>query len=365
MTSPPFPSGTDEHPEVAEISALAEGQLTPERGAAVRAHLADCALCTDVRASLDDIRGLLGTLPGPPRMPEDVASRIDAALAAEALLNATAPDEDAADADAGDRRHTDDVSRGTEPSESGDADRGTPADVSRGTEPLEDNPRTPGRATPAVPEVSRETGAGRRGGGGERPPGRSHAATGPGRRRTPRRWRTALLATAGAMAALGLGAVIVQGISDPSSNTAGTADRSTSREAPESGQDSGDGGDRATDALGKRVRALLGQGDGAGKEPTAPKVETNQSPGDEDSPLQGDGATSVPSCVREGIGRAEAPLAVDPAAQYRGSTAYLVVLPHVGDSRFVDAYVVDPDCVAASAEGRPGEVLTKRTYARD
>ncbi|MFE4645751.1 anti-sigma factor family protein, partial [Streptomyces sp. NPDC056730] len=84
---------TAQHPDVSEISDLAEGLLSPSRSAAVRSHLDGCALCADVHDSLEEIRGLLGTLPGPPRMPADVAERIDAALAAEALLDATAPDE--------------------------------------------------------------------------------------------------------------------------------------------------------------------------------------------------------------------------------------------------------------------------------
>lgn len=80
------------HPDVAEISDLSEGILPPPRSADVRRHLDDCELCADVYASLEEIRDLLGTLPGPPRMPADVAGRIDAALAAEALLNATEPE---------------------------------------------------------------------------------------------------------------------------------------------------------------------------------------------------------------------------------------------------------------------------------
>lgn len=57
-----------EHPEVAEISDLTEGLLTPSRTVDVRRHLDGCALCADVYDSLEEIRGLLGTLPGPPRM---------------------------------------------------------------------------------------------------------------------------------------------------------------------------------------------------------------------------------------------------------------------------------------------------------
>ncbi|MGW1135967.1 zf-HC2 domain-containing protein, partial [Streptomyces zhihengii] len=81
----------DRHPDVSEISDLTEGLLPPSRAAELRRHLDDCPLCADVHASLEEIRGLLGTLPGAGRMPADVAGRIDAALAAEALLSATAP----------------------------------------------------------------------------------------------------------------------------------------------------------------------------------------------------------------------------------------------------------------------------------
>jgi hypothetical protein len=94
MTPTPFASGdpnTDGHPDIADISALAEGLLSPERSADVRAHVSGCTLCGDVETSLQEIQGALGTLPGPTRMPADVAGRIDAALAAEALLDASSP----------------------------------------------------------------------------------------------------------------------------------------------------------------------------------------------------------------------------------------------------------------------------------
>ncbi|RZU21973.1 anti-sigma factor [Streptomyces sp. BK239] len=76
------------HPDVAEISDLAEGLLSPSRSADLRRHLDACELCAEVEASLDEIRGLLGTLPAPPAMPDDVAHRIEAALAGETSLNA-------------------------------------------------------------------------------------------------------------------------------------------------------------------------------------------------------------------------------------------------------------------------------------
>lgn len=72
------------HPDVAEISDLTEGLLPPDRSTDVRRHLDACEACADVFASLEEIRGLLGSVPAPEPMPADVAHRIDAALAAEA-----------------------------------------------------------------------------------------------------------------------------------------------------------------------------------------------------------------------------------------------------------------------------------------
>ncbi|MFE2539865.1 anti-sigma factor [Actinacidiphila glaucinigra] len=193
-------TGTDEHPEVAEISALTEGILPPERSADVRGHIDGCALCADVRASLDEIRGLLGTLPGPPRMPADIAGRIDAALAAEALLAA-----------------------------SGDAD------VSRETETSE-----PAR-------VSRETSAPAAG----RPSGRGAGPSGPGRpgTRSRRRWGKGILVAASAAAVVGLGSFLAQSTWD----AGGSADTQSSTA-------SGVGAKADADTLGVQVHDLLTRG---------------------------------------------------------------------------------------------------------
>lgn len=121
MTPPTGMSGTTgtiRHPDVSEISDLTEGLLSPSRTAEIRRHLGDCALCADVRTSLEEIRSLLGTLPGPARMPADIAGRIDAALAAEALLDATQPQAQAVPADLP-RTPNRDVSRGTPPATAG------------------------------------------------------------------------------------------------------------------------------------------------------------------------------------------------------------------------------------------------------
>lgn len=121
MTPPTGMSGTTgtiRHPDVSEISDLTEGLLSPSRTAEIRRHLGDCALCADVRTSLEEIRSLLGTLPGPARMPGDIAGRIDAALAAEALLDATQPQAQVVPADRP-RTPDRDVSRGTPPATAG------------------------------------------------------------------------------------------------------------------------------------------------------------------------------------------------------------------------------------------------------
>ncbi|MFD5642957.1 hypothetical protein ACFWIP_14515, partial [Streptomyces anulatus] len=80
---------TAQHPEVSEISDLTEGLLSPSRATEVQQHIAGCGLCSEVRESLEEIRDLLGTMPTPEPMPEDIAARIDAALAAE--VRPTAP----------------------------------------------------------------------------------------------------------------------------------------------------------------------------------------------------------------------------------------------------------------------------------
>lgn len=183
MTSTTDKADTTQHPDVSEISDLTEGLLSPAGAAAVRQHLEGCRLCADVRTSLEEIRGLLGTLPGPSRMPAEIAGRIDAALAAEALLNATAP-------------HTD-------------------ADVSRET-----NSRPDPHPVLAPAQAA------------DRPAGRSPAATGPGRTRKPRRRRTTALGAVLGAAALGMGVFLLQGGSRPSVETPGTRRPTPSPAAP-------------------------------------------------------------------------------------------------------------------------------------
>ncbi|MEJ8670204.1 hypothetical protein [Streptomyces sp. NBC_01614] len=299
------------HPDVTELSDLTEGLLPPARTTEVRSHLDQCELCADVHGSLEEIRELLGTLPGPARMPADVAGRIDAALAAEALLNATAPDGVAAPTLAGD----------THAALSG-ADDGA--------------------------HVSRETSA-----AAHRPAGHARSSTtGPGRkdRKKPGRRRVAVLGAAFTAAALGLGSVLL-----------------TSLMGGGGAGPSADGGQTTADTfsaakLEKQVTDLLAASESSPGTSRGPDrslgVEGNS---DTESPkiLR---EITVPDCVREGINRDDAALAAEEGV-YQGKDALLVVLPDANDASRVTVYVVDSTCVKQPSS-TTAKVLLKDSYPR-
>ncbi|MFC5953981.1 anti-sigma factor family protein [Streptomyces pratens] len=304
-----------EHPGVEEISDLTEGLLPPARDTAVRRHLDECEFCADVRTSLEEIRGLLGTMPGPPRMPAEVASRIDAALAAEALLHATAPEP-----------------RGI--AESTDTE---PVDASHA---LPDDDRA---------HVSRETSVSREAPASVgRPSGRPRpSTTGPGRKGLVQRGRhrAVVLGTVFTVAALGLGTVFV------SSQNEGTGDgRQTA----------------ATDTfsagkLEKQVSDLLAQSQmkgGSSRSPQTFGLESGTA-----APSSRVLKATVPECVREGIGRDDAALATEEGT-YEGREALLVVLPDTSDDTRVTAYIVDATCVADPSSASTAKVLLKHAYTR-
>ncbi|MFD3869062.1 hypothetical protein [Streptomyces sp. NPDC058623] len=351
-------TGTIRHPEVSEISDLTEGLLSPSRGAEVRHHLGECSLCADVLASLQEIRGLLGTLPGPPRMPAAIAGRIDAALAAEALLDSTgtrtastapAPVSDRAPADA-------DVSRET-PSDhtpsAGEQGAGAPTagvstGVSRETSP-EGSDRTSGRRTSSHPS------------------GHPSGSTGPGRRRARR--RIAVLAGLAGAAACVLAVFLVEGLTGSTSHDSATAVRGDSSAAAERTPGTG----YTAQGLQDSVRRLLAAGDTGttgktGDAVESPPAATNKTMGLENVPAPAPSdrpgaaeANPAPPCVQQSTGRADAPLATD-RGTYEGTDVYLVVLPHPGDPALVDAYVVPAAC--ADSTKAPGTPLLTRTYPR-
>ncbi|MGW4730115.1 hypothetical protein ACWEQC_13235 [Streptomyces shenzhenensis] len=306
---------TTGHPDVAEISDFTEGLLPPSRTTDVRRHLGSCDLCADVHRSLEEIRGLLGTVPGPPRMPADVAGRIDAALAAEALLNARAADDPLA----------------------------APDSVSGSPESSDGN---------AGAHVSRETSA-----PPDRPAGRPQGATGPGRkdRRRGRR-RTVVMGAVLTAAVLGAGSLLLQNLGTDKTATTGQ------------GQQTSAAGAFSEKSLQSQVADLLTtqQGSPYGSDTRRPRLGVGVESG---TPGAGESADTllqtsapVPACIRDGI-NSSADILGAKQGTYDGKAAYLVVLPDAGDSTRVTAYVVDAAC-AGREPVSPGTVLWKQSFTR-
>ncbi|MEU8908095.1 anti-sigma factor family protein [Streptomyces mirabilis] len=304
------------HPDVAEISDLSEGLLPPSRTADVRRHLDECVLCADVYDSLEEIRGLLGTLPGPTRMPDDVAGRIDAALAAEALLSATAPDRETAEDDS--------------------------ADVSRET-PLAGVSHTSGE-----PNAASLT---------DRPSGRPHAATGPGRSRRGRRGRrrVVVLGTVFTAAVLGLGTILVQSLGDGSGKSPQTVTQQGAKDTFSEGK------------LKTQVADLLAKNRSASTPSASPKRPWGVQSNDAGNGSAGvdtliTPTVQVPDCIQKGTGSTATILAAQQGT-YQGTTVYLVVVPDASDSTKVTAYIVEAACVK-QASASPGKLLLTHSYAR-
>ncbi|MFF3642938.1 anti-sigma factor family protein [Streptomyces sp. NPDC002564] len=309
------------HPEVTEISDLTEGLLSPSRTSDVRRHLDGCELCADVYASLEEIRGMLGTLPGPPRMPDDVAGRIDAALAAEALLDSAALDDLPAEGTASDAA--------PEPAIASP----TAAHVSRETS-----------TAPASPKAT------------DRPAGRPRAATGPGRggRLRGMHRRTTVLGAVLTAAAIGLGTLLIQTVGNDSGETTGASAKHDDT-ASTFAEDKLQG--RVTDLLDKNgVHESGGKSDSS-----TPSFDTRSSPEspEKNAPLR---AVQVPECIQRSLGD-RTPLAAEEGS-YEGKPAYLVVVPHDSDSTKVSAYVVDAACVGKSSPP-PGKVLVTHAYPQN
>ncbi|MGW6720547.1 anti-sigma factor family protein [Streptomyces sp. NPDC054995] len=315
---------TAQHPEVSEISDLTEGLLSPSRAAEVRQHLAECDLCAEVQDSLEEIRGLLGTMPAPEPMPEDIAARIDAALAAEARPAAPTDDK--------------------------------PVVVSRETTTEED-------------ATTSRTASGSTSGSGsatapDRPAGRSSAATGPGRRPARRRKRAVVLGTAFGAAVIGMSVFFLQSVA-PSGDAAKSVTDGGVSAADSSAPAYADG------TLEAQVQDLLGD-EASQKSPgvkkVPPEADTKSSsealtPEAEPSrsPMKAP-VVAVPPCVQKATGRTTPALALDEGT-YRGTDAYLVVLPHASDSSRVQAYVVASSCVDTAPESS-GQLLLTRSYDR-
>lgn len=332
MTSAPFAAGDARHPEVSEVSAYAEGILPPEQAAEVRTHLTECTLCEDVLTSLQEIRAALGSLPAPTRMPEDVASRIDAALAAEALLHASEVSRETSDSPAQRPAVTaedDSPDASEEP-----ADTPSPDTSPRPAVPPQPSGVVAGNRRARRRLVSRET---RR--APDRPP-RRRDTQGPGARRSRR--RPLVLGAAGLAALSLIGGVVAQVLGSTTNETGN--DTTAMKQAAQAGQ------------LRERALDLLAQQTSASRSPQAEQAPETH------APFRTEEAPSVPHCVRKGIDRKEPPLAVDEQT-FRGTRSYIVVMPHASDPMRVDAYAVDASCT--TRKGSAGAVLATGTYLRD
>ncbi|WP_327435905.1 hypothetical protein OG279_18380 [Streptomyces sp. NBC_01201] len=297
-----------QHPDVSEIADLAEGLLPPSREAAVRRHIDSCDECGDIHASLEEVRSLLGAAEPPSEhMPEEVARRIDTALAREAVAAATTP-----------------VSA---------------SPVSRETFDL---------PTEAAP----------------RPAGRPRGATGPGRSPARRRRRTVILGTAFGAAAVGMSVLLLPSLPSSQDSAGSMADHRVS--AAEKSQEEFSEG-----TLQGRVQSLLNEAKASetpGGYPAESPMDTKSSPGHLPPGDATPGTrllapiVNVPSCVQQGTGRDTPALALEEGS-YEGTAAFLVVLPHTTDSTRVQAYVVDAACVD-SKPATQGKLLLTHSYAR-
>ncbi|MGW4233833.1 anti-sigma factor family protein [Streptomyces sp. NPDC004980] len=300
---------TAQHPDVSEISDFTEGLLSPSRAAELRLHIDTCVQCGDVHSSLEEIRSLLGTLPAHERMPEDIADRIDVALAAESFAAAGTQD--------------------------------TAGSVSRET--YDQPPENPAAARPA---------------------GRPRGATGPGRRPARRRRRTVILGTAFGAAFVGMSVFLLQSVQESQNASKSAADHGVSAAEKSTG-------DFSEDTLEGQVHALLSETaapETPGSAVTKPSTDTKSSPQNMSpdsapprTPLRTP-VVDVPPCVQEGTGRNAPALAVEEGS-YQGTAAFLVVLPHPTDSSRVQAYVVDAACVGTTPAAK-GQLLLTDSYTR-
>ncbi|MEV5337292.1 anti-sigma factor [Streptomyces sp. NPDC052676] len=318
------------HPDVTEISDFTEGLLPPSRTADVRQHLDECELCADVHASLEEIRGLLGTLPGPPRMPGDVAGRIDAALAAEALLNASAPEPTTEDGDAtGEPVATPHLGSDTRSGTSG-------APVSRETSTAPDRPAGRARVSSTGPGRKNRT-------------DRTDHRDGKDRRRAGRR-RAAVLGAVLSVAVLGLGSVLWTSLTGSEPGTTAQERQTTAADTFSEGR------------LKTQVADLLAERQGSRKDSRSPDRHIETTPGSGQPRVFQQPTVEVPPCVQQGIGHEGEALATEEGI-YKGTDALLVVLADASDPARVTVFIVESTCVKEPAAGT-AKVLLKQSYPR-
>ncbi|MFD0274962.1 hypothetical protein ACFVHB_13825 [Kitasatospora sp. NPDC127111] len=317
------------HPSVDELADLAEGLVEPAAAAeALHAHLAGCAECRETAEALTEVQALLGAVE-PPAMPEDVAARLDAALAAAAAEPPPVP------------------------AEGPDAPQEAAAPADRSVAPT-----GPSRPVPAPFPAS------------TRPPGRPTAAstsTGPGRPRTRRRRFALLVGAAAVLLGAGLGGSLLfssadQRASDTAAVSAGTPAAGvmpggTPRSAKaETGAGPGNGGSSTggtvyrDDQLAAQVQQLLARTgatpDGPAK-PSRPSGAASEAPPtDGQQGIAGEhGATTCPP-------PADGRLLATDTGSYGGAPVEVLVYAAPGQPGQLDVYLRAAGC---------GPVLLQRT----
>ncbi|WP_165984638.1 hypothetical protein [Streptomyces sp. YIM 98790] len=288
------------HPEPAEISALHEDLLSAAEAAALGRHLDGCAECSAIAADLETLRQELSGLGDPGPMPEDIAARIDAALAAEAVSRET---------------DTTAVSRETVPAAPSSGE---------GVKPR----AWPWLALAAV-TVLAVLGLGGVVLQSLSPPGSGAD-------------------DAGAAADLAQGSEQAERSVAESDVTARVHSLLSRRDSAAEGEpfSNDDGIDQGGEDTGEDHDA---EESGDGTQESAPGT----------GPAQ-----TAPRCVLSATGRSsETPLAVDPYFAFDGLRTYLLVLEHSKSRELVDAYVVTAECTSGSSP-QTGELLYQETVAR-
>ncbi len=183
-----------------------------------------------------------------------------------------------------------------------------------------------------------------------RPAGRARTSTtGPGRKDRKRggRRRLAALGAVFAVAALGLGSVIVASVDDGTPPDAARTHQSAPADT------------FSESRLEEQVTTLLAKSDGPRSGSRTPDLGAQSETGPENRVFT---QPAVPTCIQKGIARDDAAIATEEGV-YQGKEAMLVVLPDPSDPSRVTAYLVDATCVD-QASPSPAKVLFEHSYPR-